>query len=242
MDKFNDVFGPVNRVMFVFAHPDDAEIYSGGTIARLKSEGKIVKLVKMTGGNKGSRDMEISEANLVSKRREEDTQALIQMGLTKEDSTNLEIGDGEVENNLDTIEKLVFEIRKFKPEVIVTHNPSEIVITDNNGDSFINHRDHRNTGMSVVDACYPYSRDNLFFPHQLESFTTHTTTKLLFVDSHTKTQQVLIDVTEYFENKLMAISSHKSQLTEERSAQLANYFAKEVDGKRYEEYRMITID
>ncbi len=242
MDNFNDVFGEVSRVMFVFAHPDDAEIYSGGTIARLKHEGKQVKLVKMTSGNKGSRDMVISEIELVSKRKQEDLEALHHLGLNELDSVNLEIGDGEVENSLSTIEKIVHEIRKFKPEVVVTHNPTEIVITDENGENYINHRDHRNTGSSVVDACYPYSRDNLFFPHQLEGLTPHTTTKLLFVDSVKKSPLVSIDVTDFFQSKLSSISSHKSQLTKEKAIGLSEYFAKEIEGRRYEQYWRITID
>lgn len=242
MDKFNEVFGGVSRVMFVFAHPDDAEIYSGGTIARLKREGKEVRLVKMTSGNKGSRDMNITESELVSRRKDEDSKALLHLGLTEKDNVNLEIGDGEVENSIATIEKIVHEIRRFKPEVVVTHNPSDIVITDENGDSYINHRDHRNTGASVTDACYPYSRDNLFFPHQLESLSPHTTTRLLFVDSNTKPSQVSIDVSEFFQNKIDAISSHESQITKEKAIGLSEYFAKEIDGRRYEKYWSITID
>lgn len=41
--------------MFVFSHPDDAELYSGGLIARLSDSGKRVRVVKVTGGDKGSR-------------------------------------------------------------------------------------------------------------------------------------------------------------------------------------------
>ena len=47
-DSFTDIFSDKKKVMFVYAHPDDAEMYSGGLIARLIKEGIEVLHVKMT--------------------------------------------------------------------------------------------------------------------------------------------------------------------------------------------------
>jgi LmbE family N-acetylglucosaminyl deacetylase len=44
-DSYDNIFGNKKKIMFVFAHPDDAEIYCGGTISRLVEDGKKVKLV-----------------------------------------------------------------------------------------------------------------------------------------------------------------------------------------------------
>lgn len=119
--------------MFVFAHPDDAEIYCGGLIARLASDKKQVKLIKMTTGNKGSRGEQISESQLAKTRETEDSTALQTLGLSEAASLNLNLGDGEIENNLETIGLLVKEIRTFKPELIVTHNPEKTLIRDESG-------------------------------------------------------------------------------------------------------------
>ncbi|MBI1811771.1 MAG: PIG-L family deacetylase [Nitrospirae bacterium] len=54
-DSYQRIFSKKNRILAVFAHPDDAELYAGGTIARLTQDGKIVRVVKVTSGNRGSR-------------------------------------------------------------------------------------------------------------------------------------------------------------------------------------------
>ena len=45
------VTGPV---LGIFAHPDDAEISAGGTLARWASEGREVHLLILTNGDRGS--------------------------------------------------------------------------------------------------------------------------------------------------------------------------------------------
>ena len=46
-DSFKKVFGGKKKVLVVMAHPDDAELYAGGTIARLVGSGIRVRVVKM---------------------------------------------------------------------------------------------------------------------------------------------------------------------------------------------------
>lgn len=242
-DSFAEVFADKKKVMFVYAHPDDAEMYSGGLIARLKSEGYDILHVKMTKGNKGSRQENYTEMELAKIRETEDEAGLEVLGLKSEDSINLDLGDGEVENNLKTIEKLVFQIRSFKPDIIVTHNPEKVVIRDDAGELYLNHRDHRNTAITVVDAAYPYSRDNLFFPEQLKSgLTPHVVTEFLFVDSWGDPDLVQFDVTKFYDQKIKAIGSHKSQYGEEKAQGAADYFAPEKESRRYEQFRYVKTD
>jgi len=242
-DTFHEIFGDKKRVMFVYAHPDDAEMYSGGLIARLIKDGHQVLHLKMTKGNKGSRQENISEEQLAKIRETEDETGLEILGLTKEDSRNLDLGDGEVENNLQTIGLIVEQIRSFRPDVIVTHNPEKVIIRDNDGGLYINHRDHRHTAQTVVDAVYPYSRDNLFFPEQLSAgLTSHTVTELLFVDSWGDPDLVRLDVTDFYDNKMRAIASHRSQYSQEKAEGAADYFAPIEDGRRYEYFRHAKID
>lgn len=242
-DSFSEIFSGKKRVMFVYAHPDDAEMYSGGLIARLVKEGIDVLHVKMTKGNKGSRQEKYTESDLANIRETEDETGLEILGLTPKNSVNLDLGDGEVGNNLEVIEKIVKQIRTFKPDLIVTHNPEKVVIKDDFGEFYFNHRDHRNTATSVVDAAYPFSRDNLFFPKQIkEGLTAHIVTEFLFVDSWGDPDLVQFDVTEYFDRKIKAIGSHKSQYSEEKAQGAADYFAPEKDGRRYEQFRWVKVD
>src|SRR5207247_9123758 len=44
------------RILVIMAHPDDAEFICGGTIARLVAEGRDVRYVLVTSGNRGSHE------------------------------------------------------------------------------------------------------------------------------------------------------------------------------------------
>ena len=229
--------------MFVFAHPDDAEIYCGGLIARLGGDGKQVKLIKMTTGNKGSRSEIISEADLAKTRESEDAQALKVLGLNDADSLNLNLGDGEIETNLETIGKVVKEIRKFKPDLIVTHNPEKTLIRDLDGGYYVNHRDHRHTAEATVDAAYPYSRDLLFYPeHIKDGLSGHTCSEFLFVDSWGHQDSIYIDITDFAETRTKAIACHKSQYSIENAQGSTDFFAPVVDGSRHEQFRYVLAD
>ncbi len=202
-----------------------------------------MKLVKMTTGNKGSRGQKITETELAQTRESEDQVALKTLGLTQGDSTNLNLGDGEIENNLATIGLLVKEIRTFKPDLIVTHNPEKTLIRDLEGSYYVNHRDHRHTAEVVVDAAYPYSRDLLFYPEQLkEGLSGHSCSEFLFVDSWGHEDTVFIDITKYDQVRTQAIASHKSQYSQENAQGSTDFFAPDKDGNRYEQFRYVVAD
>lgn len=244
-DSYNDIFKTKERVLIVFAHPDDAEIYCGGTIARLTSDHKKVRVVKVTSGNKGSRNENISEHDLKELREKEDAKAMKVLGILPEDSIYLNLGDGEVSNDMETIEPLVKQIRLFKPDLVITHNPEDVIIKFNENDSWVNHRDHRNTGLSVVDATYPYSRDLLFFPKHFEDkqVSSHKVTEYLFVDSYNHEDEVFIDVTDTCDTRTMAIACHASQYSGEYAKDTTDYFTV-IDGsdRRWERFRYVVAD
>src|SRR3954452_23552197 len=60
----------IDRVLAVKAHPDDADVRCGGTIARFAAEGKEVAYVIATSGNRGG-DGSRSETELAAQREEE---------------------------------------------------------------------------------------------------------------------------------------------------------------------------
>lgn len=242
-DSYKKIFEKKNNILFVFAHPDDAEIYCGGIIARLVEDGKKVRLVKMTTGNKGSRDERTTEEKLAMLREGEDHKALKELGLNRNDSVNLDLGDGTIENSLETIELIAKEIRQFKPDLIVTHNPESVLIRDLEGYYYVNHRDHRHTAINTIDAAYPYSRDTLFFPKHFDlGLATHTVVEFLFVDSWGHQDVVYIEVTQQEKKRTRATACHKSQYSIKDAQGSTDYFAEEVDGKRYEQFRYVVAD
>jgi LmbE family N-acetylglucosaminyl deacetylase len=243
-DSFNRIFTDKNRILVIMAHPDDAEIYCGGTIARLTSLGKIVRVVKMTNGDKGSKQEKISQTQLRQIRQAEDKKSMNLLGIKSEDNVYLDLGDGHITNSLKIIEKIAFQIRQFKPDIIITHNPQDMVITFDESNSWVNHRDHRNTGKSAIDAAYPYSRDLLFFPKHFQdpSVTSHQVSQFLLVDYYHHPETVFAEMTNFVDAKINSIAAHSSQYSFEDAKSSTDFFSKHPDGKRYECFRYVVTD
>ena len=127
-DEFEKVFGNKKNILVVLGHPDDLEVYAGGTIARLITEGKEVRSVKVTMGDKGSQQQKISQQELSSIRLKEDSASMKSLGIINENNVYLRFEDGTVENTLPVIGAIAEQIRTFKPDIITTHNPDDTII------------------------------------------------------------------------------------------------------------------
>jgi len=244
-DSFNEIFGDKNRILVVLAHPDDAEIYCGATISKLTSLGKIVRVVKVTSGNRGNKQQNISTKELEKIRLTEDKKAMKILGIKDENNIYLNLIDGTVDNSLKTIEKIVYQIREFKPDILITHNPEDIVIRYDKDVNWVNHRDHRNTGKSVIDAAYPYSRDTLFFPEQLKNpqLSSHSVSQFLLVDYYDHPDTINIDVTGFTEQRTKAIAAHLSQYSYDQAKESTNFFTRtRVKSRSLERFRYVIAD
>ena len=224
-DRYSDVFSDKQTVMFVFAHPDDAEIYAGGTISRLSADGKRVIVVKMTSGNKGSRQEQVTEKELADIRRSEDSKAMEIMGVAESDNVYLDLGDGSIEDSIENIGKVAKLIRTYKPEILITHNPEHVIIRHSKNTNWVNHRDHMNTGKITTYAAYPYSRDLLFFPEHFEEegIDSHSVTEFLYVDYYGHEDEISIEITEQYDSKVSAIAAHSSQYSLEDAKGSADF-------------------
>ena len=194
------------RAMVVVAHPDDAEFGCGGTLAKLVKEGMELAYVLCTNGNKGSNDPEMTSDRLAVIREQEQRDACAAIGA--KDVTFLGYGDGELEASGEVIGKIVREIRRFKPDIVVCQDPY--------WRSRHNHRDHRMAGQATFDAIYPYARDHLHFPEQLaEGLETHKVAEIY--TTMTEDPEVVIDVSDVVETKVRALQAHKSQIGDPES-------------------------
>src|SRR2546428_7594150 len=70
-----------NRAMVVFAHPDDAEIGSGGVIAKWVAAGCEVTYVLCTDGGAGTADRSLTPRELTDQRAREQRAAADFMGV-----------------------------------------------------------------------------------------------------------------------------------------------------------------
>ncbi|MBI2464703.1 PIG-L family deacetylase [Candidatus Shapirobacteria bacterium] len=246
-DSYSQIFANKQRIMAVFAHPDDLELYCGGTVSRLIADGKTVRSVKMTSGDMGSRQEKITQTELKIIREQEDSASMSKLGILPENNIYLRLPDGQVENDLETIGLLAQQIRLFQPDLIITHNSEDSIIRFDKDINWFNHRDHRHTGQLVLDGSYPYARDLLFFP---EHFTnplakSWTCTEFLIVDSYSHIDSLFIDITDHLARRVEAHSQHKSQYTVNAAQDSADFFTSSWDPtgqKKYETFRYVKAD
>ena len=76
------------------------------------------------------------------------------------DAVILGIPDGELENTYIARMRVAAQIRLFRPELLITFNPTVDLTGYSNGRS---HRDHSIAGQIALDCFYPLARDHLQF-------------------------------------------------------------------------------
>ncbi len=186
--------------LVIVAHPDDAEFLCAGTVARWCSEGWTVDYLLTTSGDMGSRDPDISREQLMSIREKEQRAAARVLGVRE--CVFLRYPDGFVEDTAEMRGRIVREVRRLKPELVVTWNPYRTSFT---------HRDHRLTGQAALDAIYPLARNPLGYPeHLVEGLEVHRVNEVLLAGVESPDYHV--DVSDYFEKKIQALRKHKSQI------------------------------
>lgn len=243
-DSFDEIFANAQRVLVIMPHPDDTELYCGGTIARLIKAGKEVMCIKVTNGGKGTKQTKLSEKQLNDLRKEDDREAALALGIKPENNIQLDIPDGEVENNLNNIEKLAYYFRKFRPDVLITCNPEDIIIRFDKNANWVNHRDHRLTASLAIDAAYPYSRDTAFFPKQLSDASEYRpTTIFLLADYYNHPDLVYVEITDFVDIKTKAWSCHETAYTHDAVISALDYLDKDGEsGRYYETFRHVIAD
>ena len=115
------------------AHPDDAELGAGGTIAKEVSKGKKVGIVDLTRGELGTR-------GTAEIRDQEAANSAKILGLAVRQ--NMEFADGFFTNDKDHQMELIKIIRKYRPETVLCN-----AIDDR-------HIDHAKGSKLVSDACF----------------------------------------------------------------------------------------
>ncbi|HEX6311260.1 MAG TPA: PIG-L deacetylase family protein [Acidimicrobiia bacterium] len=192
------------RALAVYAHPDDPEMSCGGTLARWAADGADVRLVVVNAGDKGSLDPATDPADLTARRSQEVRSAAAVLGLTGVDL--LGVPDGEATNDLGLRERLVELVRTHRPEVVICPDPTAVFF----GDSYVNHRDHREVGWAVVDAVAPAAGSPLYFP---AAGGAHQVGALLL--SGTLQADVWVDISDVVDKKVAAVQCHESRVGED---------------------------
>jgi LmbE family N-acetylglucosaminyl deacetylase len=187
----------------VYAHPDDADVACGGTLARWARAGAAVHLVVCTDGGKGTFDPNVRSKKLVAARAAELEESSAVIGLAG--VANLGYPDGELVDSDDFRRVLVEWVRRVRPDVVCGHDPTALFF----GREYFNHRDHRIAGTALLDAVAPAAALPLYFP---QAGPAHQVATVLL--SGTLEPDEWVDVSETIECKATAVECHRTQFAE----------------------------
>ncbi len=174
------------------AHPDDAELVTGGTLAREAARGRRVAMVDLTRGESGSR-------GTPETRAEEAAEAARILGVAHRESLGLP--DSRLSAVPEQRDVVVAALRRLRPQVVVTQHWEQ------------RHPDHSAASRLVADAAFVAGLRN-YRPDLGPAFRPR---KLVYalatIDNGEVSPSFVVDVTATWAQKLAAIAAFKSQFT-----------------------------
>lgn len=192
-----------DRALAVYAHPDDPEVSCGGTLASWAASGAEIHLVIANRGEKGSADAGVDPEALAEHRAEAVARAAAVLGLAG--VHHLGYPDGEVDNDAELRARLVGVIRQHRPDALIAPDPTAVFF----GDSYVNHRDHRQLGWGVLDSLVP-AASPLYVP---DAGPAHQVGLVLL--SGTLEANAWVDIADVLDRKVAAVACHASRLGED---------------------------
>jgi len=176
------------HVLAVMAHPDDAELLCGGTLAKSAAAGKRVGILDLTAGEMGS-------SGTSEIRARESRRAAEILGIAERRTVGLP--DSAIENDTASRLAVAAELRALRPDVVVTHWKVG------------RHRDHRIASELVRDAAYLSGLRRLEI--EGEPFRPR---KLVYAAAFREDvvrPTFVVDVSAHIDRKLEAIGAYGSQ-------------------------------
>jgi LmbE family N-acetylglucosaminyl deacetylase len=206
----HELISPLERVLVVISHPDDGEFGAGPTIAKLTASGARVDYVVTTDGSKGTEDPNMTPEQLSTTRMAEQRDAADILGVSE--IVHLGYPDGYLTPSLDLRRDITRQIRRFRPDLVITQNPQRRL--DHN--PFIGHPDHLATGEATLASVYPAARDHLNFPELWTEEKLEPWKVRQVLLSGVEQPNLWIDVADTFEVGLRSILAHVSQVDPEK--------------------------
>lgn len=224
--------------MTIQAHPDDIEFTCAGTLARWARLGTRVVYVLCTSGDVGIDEPGMTREKAAQIREAESLEAARIAGV--KDVVFLREPDGLLQPTLELRKKLVREIRRYQPEVIVCGDPTIVW----SGSDYINHPDHRAAAMAALDATFPAAgQPNLFEELEQEGLKPHKVRKVYA--SVWDKADIFINIEETIDVKIAALRAHMSQLKDwDPESMIKEWASETAKGKEMqyaEGFRVVTL-
>lgn len=181
------------------AHPDDIELSASGTLMQQIALGKTVAIVDLTQGELGSR-------GTIETRYSEATEASKIMGISARN--NLKLADGFFEQNEQSLQLIIEQIRHFQPEIVLAN-----AIEDR-------HPDHGKAAKLVSEACFLAGLTKIETTYQGENQAAHRPKAVYhYIQDHFIKPDFVVDVTPFVERKIEAIKAFKTQFYDPNSSE-----------------------
>jgi N-acetylglucosamine malate deacetylase 1 len=190
------------HIACIHAHPDDAEILAGGTLALLAASSHNVTIISMTAGDCGSATVSSAEISTIRQREATAAAKLIGADYRCAKFRDLAIF------NTDLSRRRVTELlRKTRPDIILTASPADY------------HCDHEATSILVRDACFAASAPNYDTKAKDPAPPLHSIRHLYFVDpiggvdrwGATIRPDFVVNIKTTFKTKRYMLAAHDSQ-------------------------------
>jgi LmbE family N-acetylglucosaminyl deacetylase len=190
------------RIVCIHAHPDDAEILAGGTLALLSEASHSITIVSMTPGDGGSARHAGDEIAAI--RRKEAAEAAQLIGA---EYRCAEFRDMAIFNADDSRRRVTELLRSTHPDIVLTAAPVDY------------HCDHEATSILVRDACFAASVPNYATHAAQPAPPLDAIPHLYFMDSlggvdhfgSVIEPDFVVDVKTTFETKRRMLACHASQ-------------------------------
>ncbi|MCK9426925.1 MAG: bacillithiol biosynthesis deacetylase BshB1 [Ignavibacteriaceae bacterium] len=184
-------------VLIFGAHPDDAELSMGGTIAKLTSHGLKVGIIDLTKGELGTR-------GTAETRQKEAFRSAIALKISMRE--NLQIFDGEVTVSKENLMKVIMKIRKNKPKIIFAPYKND------------RHPDHVHTSDLVKQAYFFSGLPKIKTFDKEKSQPAYRPKKLFYyMQTYTFEPSFIIDISDTYDLKMKAVRAYVTQFFDPKS-------------------------
>jgi N-acetylglucosamine malate deacetylase 1 len=179
-------------VLAIGVHPDDVELGCSGTLIKEVKRGKKTGVIDLTQGELGTR-------GTIETRFQEAEEAAKIMGVSVRE--NLKMRDGFFQNDEANQLQLIQAIRKYQPEIIIGN-----ILEDR-------HPDHGRAGQLIYDACFlsGLKRVKTKDEEGREQEKWRPKQLLHYLQDRFYEPDVIIDITEVWEQRLQSIKAYKTQ-------------------------------
>ena len=197
----------MNLDVLVFAaHPDDAELAMGGTIAKLSINNSKVGIIDLTRGELGTR-------GTAESRQKEAFNAAISLKVALRE--NLEIPDGDIQNNKENVLKIIMEIRKYKPKIVFAPYFND------------RHPDHIDTSRIVKRSMFSSGLSKIITFDKEIPQTYYRPQKLFYyMQTYTFEPTFIIDISDTFAQKMKSVECYSSQFHNPKSKEPETFISR----------------